>query len=551
MKLIDKRSSSQISLYSPNGNILTADQLPEERPDAREAADRKAAKTPDLNEIAVIRKDINIFTGWLQKLENPDPVIRTEGQALGLRLYDEVERDPHAGGVLDTRCLGVVSCDWEIVPGKSGMEKGNAVTTDLDQEIADFVTETLKDTNFNQIKKELMQAVLYGYYCAEVIWKKTEKGIQIKKFHGHHPRQFVFDAFRVMRLITWANMVTGEDIPERKFMNFSWGDSNNPYGKGLGQRLWWYVWFKKNGIKFWLNFLEKFASPTVVGKYPPNSAETAKLEEAVEAFISESGITIPDNMKIELVEATRAGNAQYEGICHYFDSQISIALLGQTLTTEMGKEGGSFAASKTHGEVKQEIKEADADLLDDCLSNGLIKWLVDYNFPGVKSYPTHKTHAEAKPNLKEQSEIDETLVCKIGLRIGAKYFYQKYNIPEPGADEECVGGIPLKTPEKGPAFAEAIKYLNFAQKARRRLNEGQDEIEYLIDQLNDSSSPAMTKMIGQIKKLVDESTDLQEVAEKLLEIYPDMNDYTLASLMQQAMTVANLNGRIEREGADA
>jgi len=60
------------------------------------------------DEVATIAKDIDIFSGWIKRLENPDPVLRSEAAGRGLKLYDEVDRDAHAGSVLQQRALAVV-----------------------------------------------------------------------------------------------------------------------------------------------------------------------------------------------------------------------------------------------------------------------------------------------------------------------------------------------------------------------------------------------------------------------------------------------------------
>jgi len=37
------------------------------------------------DEVATIRKDIDTFSGWLLRLENPDPVLRSEAAGKGLK----------------------------------------------------------------------------------------------------------------------------------------------------------------------------------------------------------------------------------------------------------------------------------------------------------------------------------------------------------------------------------------------------------------------------------------------------------------------------------
>ena len=64
-------------------------------------------------------------------------------------------------------------------------------------------------------------------------------------------------------------MVEGEELPDRKFIIHSVGGKDgSPYGLGVGHRLFWPVFFKRQGISFWLIFAEKFGTPTAVGKYP-------------------------------------------------------------------------------------------------------------------------------------------------------------------------------------------------------------------------------------------------------------------------------------------
>ncbi|HBJ76260.1 MAG TPA: hypothetical protein DDY86_12470, partial [Syntrophaceae bacterium] len=85
----------------------------------------EAVKKPQItDEVATIAKDIDIFYGWIKRLENPDPVLRSESTGRGLKLYDEVDRDAHAGSVLQQRNLAVVGKEWEVIPAKSARKLG-------------------------------------------------------------------------------------------------------------------------------------------------------------------------------------------------------------------------------------------------------------------------------------------------------------------------------------------------------------------------------------------------------------------------------------------
>jgi phage gp29-like protein len=505
--------------------------------------DAKPQVTTD--EVATIAKDIDIFAGWLKRLENPDPVLRTEAAGKGLKLYDEVDRDAHAGSVLQQRCLAVVGKEWEIIPAKSATLKGTSrksgrpAANSQEQVVADFVSEVLENCNFDQARQEILRAILYGYYAVEALWQATAdtlkgtSGITIKKLIAKHPRRFIFTPERELRLLTLQNMIEGEQLPDRKFIVFTYGDSDNPYGRGLGQKLWWPVWFKKNGVKFWLVFLEKFGMPTVKGKYPPGTDPTQQqaLMDAIEAIQSDTGIKIPDSMDIEFLEASRAGTVTHEQLCDYMDRQISKAVLGQTLTTEIKGEG-SYAASQTHNDVRQEIIEADADLLDSCLNETLIRWIVDYNFPGVAIYPKIKTYTAAKPDLTAQSQIDKTLVVDIGLPVGKSYFYETYGIPEPAEGEELVSPAPKAQPFGMPQFAEdAIQ---------------QDAADLIADRTAQAAMTATDEIyMAPLKRLVDEAKDMDDLRDRILDLWGKMNTETLGVIMAQGMMLAEMTGRYE------
>lgn len=477
-------------------------------------------KKPITDEIATTDKDLDIFAGWIQRLENPDPVLRSEAGGKGLRLYDEVARDPHAAAVLQTRFLALTGLQWEVLA---------ADDTPLDQQVADFVKDKLAAMNLTQALGELMQAVLYGFYVSEVMWQIKDGAIAPKKMIGKHPRRFSFTMARELRLLTPANMFEGEALPPRKFISFTWGSSDNPYGSGLGQQLWWPVWFKKHGIKFWLTYLEKFGMPTAVGKYPPGTPpeQQQALLDALDAIQNETGIKIPDTMAVDLLEAARTGQASYETICEYMDRQISKAVLGQTLTTEIGS-AGSFAASQTHDEVRHDILQADSDLLCEVLNNTIVRWLVDYNFAGIVAYPRFWMRTDEEQDLKPLAERDEILVAKIGLPVSRRYFYDKYDIPEPENEADLV------QPAAGaPQFSEVAQRIAGPQRA----------VERLVENSMAPAETALGALARPIQKIVREASSLDDVRERLFGAYGDMDAAEFEDLIARVLFTAELYGR--------
>ncbi len=482
-------------------------------------------------EIASITKNYDVFYGYInQPFINPDKVLKTQSNGKGIKLYDEVMVDPQVSSTLQTRILAVAGKEWDVVPVKHLDKNGKLTASDKDKQIADFVKTVLSETNIFQFKQEILKGILYGYYVAEVMWKYNGNDIVVDKFYGKHPRRFLFNWFRKLKLLTLKNPIQGEDLPDRKFVVFTFGDSSNPYGQGLGQKLWWPVWFKKHGIKYWLVFLEKYGMPTVVGKYPRGTDENEKatLYDAIDAIQTETGITIPDDVAIDLLEATRQGNTSYDTLCNYMDSQISKVVLGQTLTTDVGKTG-SYAASKTHNDVRQDIVLADAKLLDETINNSVVKWLVDYNFPNVIEYPKYITHAGTKADLTARSAIDEKLV-KIGVKIPQQYFYDTYNLPKPEEGQDIVT-MPAKATPGFSEFAEAAKDIT-----------AQQIIDNYAEQAAIKAEPLMNKIVQQLTDKIKKAKSFDEVGQIIYSEYPNLDSNRMQELLTRAMLAAGIQG---------
>lgn len=482
--------------------------------------EQQQTTVPISDEIASLGRDPDIFAGFI--LDNPDPTLIAEARGKGLKLYDEVDRDPHAGSVLQTRYLAVAGEEWEVQPADESARS---------KEIAEFVSEALAHCNFGQAVGEMLQAILYGYYPAEVLWRQRQDGrIVIGKIRAKHPRRFAFTLERELRLLTKIAPREGEALPPGKFVVLSFGDSDNPYGKGLGQRIWWSVWFKKHGIKFWLIFLDKFSMPTPVGKYPSGAAKEQKatLLEAIQAIRTETGVTIPENMAIELLEAARSGTVSYQDMCDYMDRQISKAVLGQTLTTEVS--GGSYAASQTHNEVRQEIKEADANMVAEVVNETLIRWLVDYNYAGISLYPTLRYRTKKEQTLKELAERDKILVAEVGVQVDPDYWYETYNLPRPA------GGAEVVPPTAAPAAM-------FAESAPPQFTPGQQALETMADTLL-----AVDPLVGNealIATTVEQAASFEEAMERVLALLPAMTMDRMQEDLAVALNNARLLGRKE------
>lgn len=338
--------------------------------------DRKNLPVEARTLIADVRNDITIpfYNGALQ---HADDTLIQRGGGKGLKIYQEIKRDTHASSCLTKRNKQLVARDWQC---EAASDKP------LDVEAADFVRETFGNLPFDRISEDLSGgAILNGFAASEVVWKRDGNRIVPENVVSHDQRRFAFGQDWRPRLLTWTNMNEGEELPDRKFIVHRHGViGNNPYGLGLGHQLFWAVLFKREGIAFWLHYLDKYAGPTIVGETPYGmlTEEQNKLLNTLASIRTSSAVVIPTGTNVKFLEAARAGAVSYKEWLEYWDKQISICINGETLTTDIGSSG-SRAASETHSDMLALLVDSDADHLSDTLHEQLVQWLIDYNFPGA------------------------------------------------------------------------------------------------------------------------------------------------------------------------
>jgi len=492
---------------------------------AQESTILDPSGTPFTHEIATIARDIHRPMHFGGVLENLDDTLKTRGGAKGLKIYDELERDAHAYAVLQKRKLAVTARPWQVDPASDRRD---------DKKAAELVRVQLQALGFDQLTTDLLDALLKGFAVGEVLWSIDGAQVVAREVVARDQRRFCFTDALALRLLTRERPVEGEELPPRKFIVHRFGAKDgSPYGLGLGHKLFWPVFFKRQDITFWLTFADKFGSPTAVGKYPSHATmtEQGKLLEALAAIAQDTGIIIPEGTMIELLEATRSGSTDaYEKLARYMDEQISECVLGETLTTNIGS-GGSRAASETHNDVREELTKADADLLSDTLNKSLVRWIVDFNMPGA-GYPTVYRVFEEPEDLEKRAKIDQALhemgyepesIEQINETYGGKW--RKKAAAEPPAITP--GVKPGTTP---PEFAEPG---------------AGDVADAFAEQLHTAAAAAMDGLIEPVKRLVMEATSLEDLRDRLLDLYAEMDASQLATVMQRALTAAELAGRYE------
>lgn len=239
------------------------------------------------------------------------------------------------------------------------------------------------------------------------------------------------------------NPNTGVKFRETPFTNYllEFGGARD---LGLLVNLIPYVIFKRNNFSDYAQYNELFGMPQRIYEYDPNQPETrkqlevqAKAQGAAPYCIVPRGTTITQNQTY-----SSAGQGGFDRFHEILNKEITISVLGQTLTT--GADGkGSYALGEIHQDVEAAINMEDKLWVAYQL-NWVIKPLLiqTYGMDKLKGV-TWKFDDTIKLSPKEKSEIFERMLGA-GLPMNRKYMYEELNAPEP--DEEDIAFFAAKSP---------------------------------------------------------------------------------------------------------
>lgn len=368
------------------------------------------------------RARANDFVRLMRTLPDPDPILRKMGR--GISALQELLTDSHMESVWSVRCSTVSGSEWFIEAGADGKRE---------QEASDAFAEQLAALDIPRVIEEMMDAVAYGYSPLEVLWELDGVRWGIGGIVGKPPQWFEFDQNN--RLVFRTGAVGIEEIPENRFLLVRHRPSYaNPYGDKVFSKCFWPVTFKKNGFRWWTVFVEKYGGAFMYGKYPNNAGEEYKTEllGALEKMISDAVAIAPEGSEITIEALANKGSvsnvhAEYIAMAN---SEISKAVLGQTLTTEIGDKG-SYAASKTHNMVREDLAAADRRRIAAAF-NRLASVFTFYNF-GAEVVPPVFSFVKDEDLQPARAKRDVDLYA-LGWRPKKSYIAREYGMQEEDFD---------------------------------------------------------------------------------------------------------------------
>lgn len=298
------------------------------------------------------------------------------------KIYDEMKDDDQVKSAISYKKDIVVNSGWQIVCEN--------------EDIKEFVTKALNESldayelgkSFDDVIRDMLSSFEYGFSLSEPVYELgTDNLYRYKSINVRPPHSFRFDLDRYGRV---QEIIQSTDQAELKFKPTKFlhhvyqQEFGNPYGKSdlKAAHPAWAA--KKFFMRMYAIYVERFASPTVVGKYKSQSdpEEIRRYFDMIKTIQQKTALVVPEDMSLEFIQSDRdAGDTYIKGL-EMYNLWISRAILVPDLMGISGEKtsGGSYSLGETQFKMFLGTIEKDRKSLAKKITLKLVQPLVQANF---------------------------------------------------------------------------------------------------------------------------------------------------------------------------
>jgi phage gp29-like protein len=374
-----------------------------------------------------------------------------------MELYDAVASDYHVGSQLRTRKLAVAGAPVEFSPPKGDESAlGKAIAEDA----ALFWDRIPKRTD---LVVDLLDDFFRGFSCVRPVWDSINGRWWVVCHEAIETRYFRFEnAITPLICPVPGGGSDGVPVPDG-YLYSECRDKAGPVVRaGVGRgvtRSWMY---KGYALIDTASFIERFGTPHVQVKtdrtLQPGDRLLEQAKDAARALIADQIGVMPAGCTAEILQAIDNAATTKDVFLAYIefhDKAISKAIVGQVLTADAGPGGiGHGGAAEEQGDVRQDLREADAERMGQVLTDKLIRPWVLYHYGPKAPVPNVCIDVE-QPDDRVQTTLAEkqraetiNILRSAGMRIKAKQQYADFYLDVPdGVDDKTELPLPVAPPQ--------------------------------------------------------------------------------------------------------
>ncbi len=461
-------------------------------------------------------------------------------------LFDDMlDRDAHLGCEFGKRKGALLTLDWSIEPPSN--------PSAAEKMLAAWVEEILRDVvdDLEDVILTMMDAVGHGFAPVELEWARSG-GEWLPKFHPRPQTWFRLSADRRDLRLNDGSADGAAPIPFGWIMHQHIKARTGYLARmGICRVLVWPFIYKAYSIGDLAEFLETYGLPIILGKYYQGATpdEKSSLMRAVTALGHDARAIMPKEMELEIQKVTGSGDsAPHLAMVDWAERAQSKAILGQVLSAEAKATGMGSGVADLQGEVREDIKRADARQVAGTLTRDLVYPLIALNKPGVdglRRCPRWVFDLGEADDLAAYADALPKLAAG-GARIPVTWVHEKLRIPEASDSEAVFGAVPA-APAAGnspPAPSTAPDGAQAALKAELPAA-SPDAADLLTPALAEQADAQVARWVAEIEGMLANADSLEQFREQLLARYNDLPAEDLVTVMATALSAIELRGRAD------
>ena len=362
---------------------------------------------PGLRQPDVVLQMPELFHFNLETYMNAVNAAKSIDYSNRVRLYDMYESaafDLHLSGVMAKRLRGVTQIPIEFQRNGKPDE---------------VINKQLRSPWFKELRKELILSEFWGFSLLQ-LYVEEDQNIHFESINRKH-----YDPIK-RKLLRFQGDMGG--VPIESFQNMLFIGSDRKLG--IFAEILPAVLYKKGNIGDWARFCNIFGMPIREYTYDAGDEEARRrLIQDARRQGSNAVYIHPKDSDLTLIEAgNKTGSSElYKTFAEYWDSKMSIRILGNTLTTDVGSSG-TQALGTVHKDEEDEMNADDREFILDIL-NYQMKDL--FNALGFNTDGGEFVYAK-KDKIDVAQQIDIVQKCSnMGLPIDDDYLYDTFGIEKP------------------------------------------------------------------------------------------------------------------------
>lgn len=453
-------------------------------------------------------------------------------------LFSEMEeRDGVLSQIMQDRKLSAIGIEWRIEPADNSPQA---------RRLAEALREWWDNSDRVSWMLDLQDALGQGVSLVGMAWRR-EGGMWFPGQLEHiDPRLLIWDTQQKRFLIQAEGYPQGYAPTFGQAIEHRYkARSGSPTRAGLMRtNAWWYL-FKHYAIKDWVVYAEVYGQPYRLGKYDPATSkeEMEALERAVRALGSDAAGIISKDTEIEIIEVAKAtgGPEVYRGIYEIANREMTLATLGQTLTTGEG-EHGTQALGQEHRRTRLDLLEADVAALSSTLRRDLATPFAIFNAgtDSARLAPKIIGIVEEPEDLAQQAKTLDILQ-QMGYPISLRWVAEKFGLPEPAQDERIL--LRLGTPQMAPQEARS-PLAALERELRPGMMSGQQFVFEMIEAATEAAAEGLSPVLARLLREIEAAQSPQQLRERLIELFPDLDTRALRQLVEAGWLMAELAGML-------